>query len=94
MRQPLKTQTQFILTRVLPVFTLAGLLEEKSAIPMVRNRMDLILDLQTDDWWENVKTPMLETVRRHLRSLVKLIENTAESLFILILKTLWAVKPV
>jgi type I restriction enzyme, R subunit len=54
---------------------IAGLLEEKSAIPMVRNRMDLILDLQTDEWWENVTTPMLETVRRHLRSLVKLIEK-------------------
>lgn len=54
---------------------IAGLLEEKSAIPMVRNQMDLILDVQTDEWWENVTTPMLEILRRRLRSLVKLIEK-------------------
>ncbi|EQD52401.1 type III restriction enzyme, res subunit, partial [mine drainage metagenome] len=30
---------------------LAGLLEEKSAIPMVRDQMALIQDVQTDAWW-------------------------------------------
>ena len=54
---------------------LADLLEEKSAIPMVRDQMSLILDVQTDEWWENVTTPMLETLRRRLRNLVKLIEK-------------------
>ncbi|WP_369793142.1 DEAD/DEAH box helicase family protein [Methanosarcina sp. 2.H.A.1B.4] len=54
---------------------IAGLLEEKSAIPMVRDQMALILDVQTDEWWENVTTPMLETLRRRLRALVKLIEK-------------------
>ncbi|HII79077.1 MAG TPA: DEAD/DEAH box helicase family protein [Methanosarcina sp.] len=54
---------------------IAGLLEEKSAIPMVRDQMALILDVQTDEWWENVTTPMLETLRRRLRDLVKLIEK-------------------
>ncbi|MDI9394123.1 MAG: DEAD/DEAH box helicase family protein [Euryarchaeota archaeon] len=54
---------------------IAGLLEEKSTIPMVRNQMALILDVQTDEWWENVTTPMLETLRRRLRDLVKLIEK-------------------
>ncbi|KKH45301.1 hypothetical protein EO93_13855 [Methanosarcina sp. 1.H.A.2.2] len=37
--------------------------------------MALILDVQTDEWWENVTTPMLETLRRRLRALVKLIEK-------------------
>ena len=54
---------------------IAGLLEEKSTIPMVRNQMGLILDVQTDEWWENVTTPMLEILRLRLRSLVKLIEK-------------------
>jgi type I restriction enzyme, R subunit len=54
---------------------IAGLLEEKSAIPMVREQMALILDVQTDEWWQDVTTPMLETVRRRLRDLVKLIEK-------------------
>ncbi len=54
---------------------IAGLLEEKSAIPMVREQMPLIQDLQTDEWWRDVTTPMLETVRKRLRALVKLIEK-------------------
>lgn len=57
------------------VRNIAGLLEEKSTIPMVRDQMALILDVQTDEWWENVTTPMLETLRRRLRDLVKLIDK-------------------
>lgn len=54
---------------------IAGLLEEKSAIPLVRDQMHLIEDLQTDDWWQGVTVPMLEAVRRRLRDLVKLIDK-------------------
>jgi len=57
------------------VKTIAGLLEEKSAIPMVKERMALILDLQTDEWWQDVTIPLLENVRRRLRDLVKLIDK-------------------
>ena len=39
---------------------IAGLLEEKSAIPMVREQMALIQDVQTDEWWQDVTVPMLE----------------------------------
>jgi type I restriction enzyme, R subunit len=54
---------------------LAGLLEEKSAIPMVQAQMALIHDVQTDEWWQNVTVPMLERVRCRLRDLMKLIEK-------------------
>jgi type I restriction enzyme R subunit len=54
---------------------LAGLLEEKSAIPMVREQMELIQDVQTDEWWQDVTVPMLEGMRRRLRDLIKLIEK-------------------
>jgi type I restriction enzyme R subunit len=54
---------------------IAGLLEEKSAIPMVREQMALIQDVQTDEWWQDVTVPMLEVLRRKLRELVKLIEK-------------------
>jgi type I restriction enzyme R subunit len=54
---------------------IAGLLEEKSAIPMVRDQLSLIQDLQSDEWWQNVTTPMLEVVRRRLRLLVRLIDK-------------------
>ncbi|MBW7924347.1 MAG: DEAD/DEAH box helicase family protein, partial [Burkholderiaceae bacterium] len=54
---------------------LADLLEEKSAIPMVRDQMTLIQDVQTDEWWQDVTVPMLELIRRRLRDLIKLIEK-------------------
>ncbi len=57
------------------VKAIAGLLEEKASIPMVQQQLRLILELQTDAWWQNVTTPMLESVRKRLRALVKLIEK-------------------
>ena len=42
---------------------------------MVREQMLLILDVQTDEWWQDVTIPMLETLRKRLRALVKLIEK-------------------
>jgi type I restriction enzyme, R subunit len=54
---------------------LADLLEEKSAIPMVRDQMALIQDVQTDEWWQDVTVPMLEGMRRRLRDLIKLIDK-------------------
>ena len=38
-------------------------------------QMALIQEMQTDEWWQDVTTPMLENVRRRLRALVKLIEK-------------------
>ena len=74
---------QLAVLRVEPAFkrlsdqvkAIAGLLEEKSSIPMVHDQMSLIQEIQTDEWWQDVSTPMLETVRRRLRALVKLIEK-------------------
>ncbi len=59
------------------VKSIAGLLEEKASIPMVHQQLALIQDIQTDEWWQDVTTPMLETVRKRLRALVKLIEKQA-----------------
>jgi type I restriction enzyme R subunit len=54
---------------------IAGLLADKDAIPMVREQMALIQDVQTDEWWQDVTVPMLETMRRRLRGLVQLIDK-------------------
>lgn len=70
----LKTEPAFERLRE-QVRAIAGLLEEQSAIPMVQQQMPLIQDLQTDEWWQNVTQPMLESVRRKLRDLVQLIEK-------------------
>ena len=55
--------------------SIAGLLEEKSSIPMVQEQLALIQEIQTDEWWQDVTMPMLENVRQRLRALVKLIEK-------------------
>ncbi len=54
---------------------IAGLLEEKASIPMVGDQMLLIQEVQTGEWWEGVTVPMLEVMRRRLRSLVRLIDK-------------------
>jgi type I restriction enzyme R subunit len=62
------------------VKTIAGALEEKANIPMVKPHLPLIQDLQTEIWWEDVTTPMLEHMRKRLRTLVKLIEKLARKI--------------
>jgi type I restriction enzyme R subunit len=57
------------------VIEIAGLLEEKESIPMVRQQMPLIQDVQSGEWWQDVTIPMLESLRRRLRDLVKFIEK-------------------
>jgi type I restriction enzyme, R subunit len=52
----------------------AGLLEELGNVPMVAKELPLILEIQTEEYWRDVNAPMLETVRRRIRELVKLIE--------------------
>lgn len=54
---------------------IAGLLAEKDAIPMVREQMPLIQDMLTDEWWQDVTVPMLESMRRRLRGLVQFIDK-------------------
>ena len=57
------------------VKTICGLLEEKESIPMVREQMPLIQEVQSDEWWQDVTVQMLELVRKRLRALVRLIEK-------------------
>ena len=74
---------QLALLRAEPGFTrlrdrvkeIAGLLEEKIAIPMVREQMAFIQDIQNDEWWQDVTVPMLEAMRRRLRGLVQFIDK-------------------
>jgi len=54
---------------------IAADLEEKEAIPMVKAQMVLIQDVQTDEYWQDVTLPILETLRRKLRDLVKFIDT-------------------
>jgi type I restriction enzyme R subunit len=57
------------------VRSIVGMLEDKSAIPMVREQLSLIDAVAGEEWWQDVTVPMLETARKRLRSLIKLIEK-------------------
>lgn len=50
-------------------------LEAKATIPMVAAQLDLIQELQTDSWWQDVTLPMLEQVRQRLRNLVAFLDK-------------------
>ncbi len=75
-------RTQLALLRADPAFgglkkricELASLLEELANVPMVAAEMALIQEVQTEEFWQDVTLPMLETVRRRLRALIKLID--------------------
>jgi type I restriction enzyme R subunit len=54
---------------------IAHQLEEKATIPMVNDHIDLIRQIQENDYWTDVTVPMLELVRIRLRDLVKFIEK-------------------
>src|SRR5207249_1434635 len=50
---------------------IAELLEEKENIPLVAAQMELILEVQDEEFWMHVTLPQLESVRKRLRDLVK-----------------------
>ncbi len=52
---------------------IASRLEDQMAIPVIKAEELLIRAVASDDWWQDVTVPMLETVRRRLRALVKLL---------------------
>jgi type I restriction enzyme R subunit len=54
---------------------IAGELAAMASIPMVAQQMPLILEIQSDDYWQGVTTPILEAARKRLRALMKLIEK-------------------
>ena len=58
------------------IIRIASALEDfGNSIPVVDAQMELILDIQTDEWWVDVSYPMLEDARKRLRGLVHLIEH-------------------
>lgn len=59
---------------------IANRLEEKRTIPMVSEQFELILDLQQDEYWADITLPMLETIRKKLRDLVKFIDKKQRKL--------------
>jgi type I restriction enzyme R subunit len=77
LQHALLEQSKTQLTFIKSLYTLAGALEEKQAIPSVGAKMALILEVQTEDFWNGVTLPILENVRRKLRGLIQFIDSKA-----------------
>ena len=58
---------------------IASALEEQEAIPAIKAEMVLIQAIAGEEWWEGVTIGMLETARKKLRALVKLIEKSKKN---------------
>jgi type I restriction enzyme R subunit len=58
------------------VIDIASALEAQQSVPVIRAQLDLLMELQSDEWWQDVTAPMLEMVRNRLRGLVHLIEKS------------------
>jgi type I restriction enzyme R subunit len=57
------------------VIAIAEMLEEQANIPMVRQQLVFLEELQSDEWWQDVTVAMLEQVHKKLRDLVQFIEK-------------------
>lgn len=57
------------------VVAIAARLETLANIPMVAAQMPLILEVQTDEYWQDIDPWTMEQMRRKLRDLIKLIEG-------------------
>jgi type I restriction enzyme R subunit len=76
-------RTQLAVLQALPDFAalkgrmqaIASALEDQESIPAIKAQMALIQSLAGEEWWVNVTVTMLESARKKLRALVKLIEK-------------------
>ncbi|MGY0633065.1 DEAD/DEAH box helicase family protein [Luteimonas sp. A478] len=59
------------------IIEIAMALETMDAIPAVKAKLALIQEVQTEAFWKDITLPMIESVRRGLRDLVKFIERKA-----------------
>ncbi|MGL4304559.1 MAG: type I restriction-modification enzyme R subunit C-terminal domain-containing protein, partial [Mycobacteriaceae bacterium] len=60
-----------------PIQTIAdGLLDQGLSIPQVKAKEELLREIVSDQWWEDVTPVMLEQARTEVRSLVRLLEKS------------------
>lgn len=50
-------------------------LSKKGSIPAIAQQMDLLISIQSDEYWQEVTIPGLETLRVEIRELIKFLEK-------------------
>ena len=77
----LKRTDDFVLLRD-KVRDLLSQLEQKRDIPMVKDQLSLIEEVQPESWWTDVTPWIIDYVRIHLRDLVKFIDRKEQRIVI------------
>lgn len=49
-------------------------------VPMVKRELELIIEMQTDPYWEDITPEILEIARRKIRSLARLVDKVARKI--------------
>ena len=75
----LKGRSDFIELRD-KVRDLLSRLEEKQTIPMVKQQLPLIQEVQAETWWSDVTPVMVESIRLKFRNLVKFIDRNQQTI--------------
>ena len=57
------------------IIAIASALEDQQSIPAIKAQLVLIQSMTGEEWWQDVTVAMLETARKRLRALIKLIEK-------------------
>src|SRR3546814_2094113 len=73
----LVNRTQDFITCRDRIIEVSMALETMDAIPAVKAKLALIQEVQTEAFWKDITLPMIESVRRGLRDLVRFIERKA-----------------
>jgi type I restriction enzyme R subunit len=50
-------------------------LEEKETVPMVREQIELIQEIQKDEFWQDTNLSIIENIRKRLRDLIQFIDK-------------------
>lgn len=64
------------------IIQFASALEELSNVPIVAQQLDLILEIQSQEFWEGITPEILEKIRLRLRNLAELIKPTQRKIVI------------
>jgi type I restriction enzyme, R subunit len=57
-------------------------LELKQTIPMIKQQLTLIEEVQDESWWSDVTPMMIESIRLKIRDLVKFIDRTQQTIIV------------
>lgn len=65
------------------VVSIADVLLEKTSIPQIRDKKEILKEVKTEKFWENISVSELERIRKELRGLMKFLDKKEGKTFII-----------